>query len=166
MVGAHPEAHRVAGPKGPFGLDADGMSPVAQVAAALAVLVPVALSGLFFAYVGVWWVVTTYGWVAFPAFGLLVRGAAGLGAARQTARASGADLEKRLLRALEEHGELTPARAAVEISAPIAEADRMLRELAEAGHLEVRVRGGGLFYSLWEVPAVVGAAHGAERAPR
>jgi hypothetical protein len=26
----------------------------------------------------------------------------------------------------------------------------MLRELTEGGHLDVRVRGGGLFYSLWE----------------
>jgi hypothetical protein len=26
----------------------------------------------------------------------------------------------------------------------------MLKELAEGGHLQVRVHGGGLFYSLWE----------------
>jgi hypothetical protein len=32
----------------------------------------------------------------------------------------------------------------------VGEADRRLRELAEAGHLEVRVRGGGIFYALWE----------------
>ena len=30
------------------------------------------------------------------------------------------------------------------------EADRMLKELAEDGHLEVRVRGGALYYSLWD----------------
>jgi hypothetical protein len=34
------------------------------------------------------------------------------------------------------------------------EADRRLRELAEAGHLEVRVRGGGIFYALWEAEAL------------
>jgi hypothetical protein len=26
----------------------------------------------------------------------------------------------------------------------------MLKELAEGAHLEVRVRGGGIFYALWE----------------
>ncbi len=47
-------------------------------------------------------------------------------------------------------GPLAPAEAAMDTSLTVAEADRMLRELAEGGHLEVRVRGGGLFYSLWE----------------
>ncbi len=37
----------------------------------------------------------------------------------------------------------------METSLSVAEADRMLQELAEAGHLEVRVRGGGLFYAFW-----------------
>jgi hypothetical protein len=31
----------------------------------------------------------------------------------------------------------------------VAEADGMLRELAENGHLEVRARGGAIFYALW-----------------
>ena len=31
----------------------------------------------------------------------------------------------------------------------VAEADRMLRELAENGHLEVKVEGGAIFYELW-----------------
>lgn len=56
--------------------------------------------------------------------------------------------------ALREHGELTPARAAMETSLTVAEADGMLKELAEGGHLEVRVRGGGLFYALWEPKGV------------
>ena len=38
----------------------------------------------------------------------------------------------------------------METSLSVTEADRMLKELAEGGHLDVRVRGGGLFYSLWE----------------
>ena len=38
----------------------------------------------------------------------------------------------------------------MDTSLTVAEADRMLKELAEGGHLAVRVRGGGLFYSLWE----------------
>ena len=38
----------------------------------------------------------------------------------------------------------------METSLSVSEADTMLKELAEAGHLEVRVRGGGLFYAFWE----------------
>jgi hypothetical protein len=55
-----------------FGIDAEKMSPKARIAAALVVLAPVALSGLFLiTFVpGLWWIFTTYGWVAFPAFGL------------------------------------------------------------------------------------------------
>ena len=53
-------------------------------------------------------------------------------------------------RALREHGELTPARAAMDTSLMEAEADKMLEGLAEGGRLEVRVRGGGLLYALWE----------------
>jgi hypothetical protein len=37
----------------------------------------------------------------------------------------------------------------METSLSVAEADRMLRELAEGGHLQVQVSGGGLSYSLW-----------------
>ncbi len=43
-----------------------------------------------------------------------------------------------------------PALAAMETPLSMAEAGAMLKELAEAGHLEVRVRSGGLFYALWE----------------
>jgi hypothetical protein len=39
----------------------------------------------------------------------------------------------------------------------VAEADEMLRELAEGGHLEVRVRGGAIFYALWARPAALEA---------
>ncbi len=37
----------------------------------------------------------------------------------------------------------------METSLTVTEADKMLKELAEGGHLEVRARGGGLFYGLW-----------------
>ncbi len=65
--------------------------------------------------------------------------------------------ERELLGALRERGELTPAEAAMETSLSVTEADRMLKGLAEGGHLDVRVRGGGLFYSLWERDADDGA---------
>lgn len=55
--------------------------------------------------------------------------------------------ERQLLQAIERHGEVTPARVALETSLTVAEADRMLGELAEKGHLEVRARDGKLVYS-------------------
>lgn len=133
-----------------FGLEVGKLGPKAQVIAALSVLAPVALSGLLLvAFVpGLWWIFTTYGWVAFPAFGLMVRGLAGLAEAG-TEKVPAEAKERELLRALGEHGELSPARAAIETSLTVSEADAMLKGLAEAGHLEVRVRGGGLYYALW-----------------
>ena len=58
--------------------------------------------------------------------------------------------ERELLEALARHGEITPARAALETTLSVAEADRMLSELAKNGHIEVRAREGRLGYSLWE----------------
>ena len=134
-----------------FGLDVNSMSPRAQLMTALAVILPVALAGALLAFTGVWWIWFTFFWVAFPAFGLLVRGIAGLSEGeRRTELPAGNSKERELLDALRERGELTPAEAAMETSLSVAEADRMLKELAEGGHLEVRVRGGGLFYALWE----------------
>jgi len=135
-----------------FGLDIEKMSPRAQVTTSLAIIIPVALAGAFlFAFTSVWWIWFTFFWVIFPAFGVFVKGIAGLLEERgglPTGPAS--SKERELLEALREHGELTPARAAVETSLTVTEADKMLKELAEGGHLEVRVRGGGIFYSLWE----------------
>jgi hypothetical protein len=136
-----------------FGLDVNSMSPRAQLTTALAVLIPVALAGLavltFFS--SFWWLIFVFGWTIFPAFGLLVRGIAGLSEGEGRAEIpTGNSKERELLGALREYGELSPAQAAMETSLSVTEADRMLKELAEGGHLDVRVRGGGLFYSLWE----------------
>ncbi len=38
----------------------------------------------------------------------------------------------------------------METTLTVNEADKMLEDLAAKGHLDVRVRGGGLFYGLWE----------------
>jgi hypothetical protein len=133
-----------------FGLDIERMSPRAQLTTALAVIVPVALVGVFlFAFTSVWWIWFTFFWVVFPAFGLLVRGIAGLSEG-ETELPSASGKERELLGALRDHGELTPAQVAMETSLTVQEADEMLKRLAEGGHLQVRVRGGGLFYSLWE----------------
>ena len=138
-----------------FGMEADKLGPRAKVGVALSVLVPIALSGLFLVLFvpGLWWIFTTYFWVAFPAIGVLGNGLAGLGEERRS-RPAALDPERELLAALRERGEMTPAGVAVETSLSVDEADRRLRELAEAGHLEVRVRGGGIFYALWEAEAL------------
>ena len=67
------------------------------------------------------------------------------------AAVAGADeayAERQLLEAIDRHGEITPARAALETSLTVAEADRMLSDLAKGGYLEVRVEGGKLLYGL------------------
>jgi hypothetical protein len=133
-------------------LDAwDSVSPKGQIFASLAVLVPVALSGLVLVALapGLWWILTTYFWVSFPALGLLRRGLAGLfGSPAASSRSIGK--EREVLEALHEHGDLTPARAAMETSLTVAEAEGVLEGLARDGHLEVRARGGTLSYALWE----------------
>ena len=134
-----------------FGLEAGRMSPKAQLTTSLVVIVPVVLAGvLLIAFTNVWWIWFTFFWVVFPAFGLLVRGIAGLSESSTALPAAPNSKERELLEALRREGELTPARAAMETSLTVAEADKMLKELAEGGHLEVRVRGGGIFYALWE----------------
>ena len=133
-----------------FGLDVDKMSPKAQVATGLAVLVPVVGLALAVIFVfQVWWLIFVFGWSIFPAFGLLVRGIAGLfddAAGPEPANAR----ERELLEALQRRGELTPAQAAMETTLTVNEADKMLEDLAAKGHLDVKVRGGGLFYGLWD----------------
>ena len=139
-----------------FGMDAERMSPRARVVAALSVLVPVALSGVFLVVFvpGLWWIFTTYFWVAFPAFRMLVGGVGGL-AQERPVRVSEEEKERALLEAIRDHGEISAAMAAAETSMTVAEADRRLGELAEGGHLEVRVRGGAIFYALWEAEGTV-----------
>ena len=136
-----------------FGLDVESMSPRAQVTTSLAVLIPVAIAGVavLTLFSNFWWLIFVFGWTVFPAFGLLVRGIAGLSEGQGKLPSGPANSrERELLGALRDRGELTPAQAAMETSLSVEEADGMLRKLAEGGHLQVRVHGGGLFYSLWE----------------
>ncbi len=134
-----------------FGLDVEKMSPKSQVAASLAVLIPVAIGGVLVLTLipNLWWLIFVFGWMLFPAFGLLVRGVAGLsdGPDRPAVASS---RERELLEALQRRGELTPTQAAMETSLTVSEADHMLEDLAAKGYLDVKVRGGGLFYGLWE----------------
>lgn len=136
---------------GPFGSEVENMSPGTRILAALTVLVPVALSGLFLVVFvpDLWWIFTTYFWISFPAVRLLASGVACLSEGRP-ARVPEEARERELLTALRKHGEVSAAAAAAETSLSVEEADRKLGELAGEGHLEVRVRGRGLFYALWE----------------
>lgn len=63
-------------------------------------------------------------------------------------RRMGKPAERQLLEVIERHGEITPARAALETSLSVDEAERSLSELAQKGHLDVRVEGSTLVYSL------------------
>src|SRR3712207_6244314 len=129
------------------------MGPRAQVTTSLAVLIPVvvASAAVLFLFTSFWWLIFFFGWALFPAFGLLIRGIAGLseGEGRGEPRGSNAK-ERELLGALREHEEITPTQAAMETSLTVEEADGMLKDLAAKGHLDVRGRGGGIFYGLWQ----------------
>jgi hypothetical protein len=135
-----------------LGIDVAGMSPKAQIVTSLAVLVPVAVGAVVVLTLvtWLWWLIFVFGWAVFPGFSLLLRGIAGLseGEGRKELRGSGGK-ERELLGALREHEEISPTQAAMETSLTVEEADNMLKELAAKGHLDVRVRGGGIFYGLW-----------------
>ena len=142
---------RHAGGREFMGRDVEKMSPGATISAALSVLLPVGLSGMFLVAFApsLWWIFTTYFWVAFPAFGLLTRGIAALDEGGGPVQVSEEERERELLEAIRESGEISAAAAAARTSLTVAEADRRLRDLAENGHIEVRARGGAVFYALW-----------------
>ncbi len=85
-----------------------------------------------------------------PALGLSARSVAGFFEARARKPVDEGSRERELLEALARHAELTPARAALETSLTVAEADKMLSGLAKEGHIEVRARDGRLGYALWD----------------
>jgi hypothetical protein len=141
---------RHAGGREFLGRDVKKMNPGARISAALSVLLPVGLSGVFLVAFApaLWWIFTTYFWVALPALGLLMSGIAALGDGRPV-RISEEERERELLEAIRKSGEISAAAAAARTSLTVAEADTRLRELAEHGHIEVRARGGAIFYALW-----------------
>lgn len=133
------------------GAEAESRSPKALALSNLitggAILLAAALLVLF---TDLWWLILVFCWTVFPASGIFARGVAGLMESPQEERPPKSDRERKLLKALRDRGELTPAQAAIETSLSVRETDGMLKELAEGGHLEVHVRGGGLSYSLWD----------------
>ncbi len=138
-----------------FGLDVEKMSPKAQAVTGVVTGGLILLAAaLLIAFTQFWWLIFFFGWAVFPAFGIFARGVAGLVDTRSEPPAANAR-ERELLEALQSSGELTPAQAAMETSLTVNEADQMLKDLAAKGHLDVRVRGGGLFYGLWETDSEV-----------
>jgi hypothetical protein len=94
-----------------------------------------------------WWMIPFF---LVPAIGLSARGIAGLVEARSRRPLDNERKERELLEALAQHGEITAAKAALETTLSVSEADRMLSGLAKDGHVEVRAREGRLVYAMWE----------------
>jgi hypothetical protein len=69
---------------------------------------------------------------------------------RSALPSGGIGKERELLQALERYGEITAVRAALETSMGVAEAENMLAELANAGHVRVGAKEGKLVYALWD----------------
>ena len=125
------------------------MSPRAQAVTGVVTGGLVLLAAaLLIAFTDLWWLIFVFGWAIFPAFGVFARGVAGLVETRSEPLPKNAK-ERELLGALREREEISPTQAAMETSLTVEEADGMLKDLAAKGHLEVRVRGGGIFYGLW-----------------
>jgi hypothetical protein len=121
--------------------------PVVGLAVGVAIFFLAVASLDFFPFIFFWWMIP---FLLVPAIGLSARGIAGLVEARSRRPIDNERKEKELLRAMAQHGEITVAKAALETSLSVAEADRMLSGLAKDGHVEVRAREGRLGYALWE----------------
>ena len=137
-----------------IGVDVEGMSPRAQAVTGLVTGGLILLAAaLLIAFTNFWWLIFVFGWAVFPAFGVFARGVAGLADSRpeRSEISPESSRERELLEAIKNHGEITPVQAAMETSLTVSEVDKMLGELAQSGHLDVRVRGGGLFYALWDL---------------
>jgi hypothetical protein len=131
------------GPRGGYGPS----FPVVGVVVAIFFLLAVASFDFFPFIFFLWWMIPFF---LVPAIGLSARSIAGLVEARSRRSLDNELKEKELLKALAQHGEITAAKAALETSLSVSEADRMLSELAKDGHVEVRAREGRLGYALWE----------------
>ena len=131
-------------------VDVESMSPKVRALTGVLTGGVVLLTGaLLVLFTDLWWLIIIFCWIVLPALGTFARGLASLWESPQEERAPQYSEERELLEALRDRGGLTPAQAAVETSLSVREAEAMLKELAEGGHLEVSVRGGALSYSLW-----------------
>jgi hypothetical protein len=132
---------------GPRGGYAPSFPAVGLAVGAVIFFVAAAAFDLFPFIFFFWWMIL---FLLVPAIGLSVGGISGLVEARTRRPLENELKEKELLEALAQHGEITAAKAALETSLSVSEADRMLSGLAKDGHVEVRAREGRLVYALWE----------------
>ena len=131
----------------PFGRFPFGFAPVLVVLG----FVALASSGSYFPFFPLVPLFFVLAFFVAPRLGrTLPRGSPRFGGV-QEAQSDTDGREKELLRALERHEEITAARAAMETSLSIAQAEEMLTKLASGGHVEVRARAGTLTYALHEV---------------
>jgi hypothetical protein len=124
-----------------------GYGPSFPVLGLVAIFLLAVVSFDYFPFIFFWWMIP---FLLVPVIGLSARSVAGFVEARSRRPLENELKEKELLKALAHHGELTAARAALETSLSVSEADRMLSRLAKDGHVEVRAREGRLGYALWE----------------
>jgi hypothetical protein len=149
------------------GVDVESMSPKARAVSGVVTGGAILLAAAFLVlFTDLWWLILIFCWIVFVALGTIARGVASLMELRQGERPPKRNKERELLKSLRDLGELTPAQAAAETSLTVKEADEMLKELAEGGHLEVRVRGGSLSYSLWDYEKDEKRGIGGSRADR
>ena len=132
---------------GPFGGSASPALMVGLVVGGLFLFSLADSLGFFPFFLLFWWMAP---FVLVPMIVASARGIGGLFEARARRSVDGEHEERERLEALARHGEITLARAALETTLSVAEADRMLSELAKNGHIEVRAREGRLGYALWE----------------
>jgi hypothetical protein len=111
--------------------------------------VALASSGPYFSYFPLVPLFFVFAFFVAPALGRsMVRGnVSQVGGAAERRPAPNGE-EKELLRALERYEEITAARAALETSLSVSEAEEMLAKLASGGHVEVRAHDGTLAYAL------------------
>jgi hypothetical protein len=132
---------------GPFG---GPVSPALVMALVIGGLFLFSVAGPFldfFLFFLLFWAIPFF---VVPALALSMRSVAHFVEGRARRPVDDGRKEKELLEALARHGELTPARAALETSLSVAEADGVLSGLAKDGHIEVRARDGRLGYALWD----------------
>lgn len=115
--------------------------------AVISVFIFAVASSEFFPFFLLFWMVPFF---LVPALAMSARGVAGLFEERSRRPMDERRKEKEVLEVLARHGEVSPARAALETTLSVAEADRVLSGLAKDGHVEVRAREGRLGYALWE----------------
>lgn len=126
------------------------MSPKARAATGLVVGGVILIAAAYVLATGFWWMIFIFGWTLLPALGLFAKGVAEMIDPGERAAPAADTKERELLEVIERRGEVTAARAAMETTLTVSEADAMLSGLAEKGHLRVSVRGGSLVYSFWD----------------